>query len=410
MNLRVLHLVPSVGSKSGGLGPASLGLVQAQRECGLDSRIWCLEEADGSMEAAASYGLSGVLTAWPRSGPAVLGYSSRMHAELLSSSSSGFDIIHQHSMWLGYSHATASAARTIGCPTVIAPEGCLDAYALRLAKLKKWIALQLYEKRNLNRARCVYALSDAEASSIRAFGLTNDIAILPNGVSADWLERGGDGARFKKTFTIDPDKRIVLYVGRLHPKKGLELLIHAASGLRKLLGSWVIVIVGEGNPAYRKALVDLVEENGLQDLVRFVGPLYGQEKRDAFDAASVFVLPSYSEGAPMAVLEALAAAVPVITTYSSPWSELESNGCGWWVEATQEGIKGALHAAVQNSQEGLQQMGRQGRELVREKYTWRKIAEQTALLYQYLRHGGPRPSFLSTEDSPGREQADRKAA
>jgi glycosyltransferase involved in cell wall biosynthesis len=362
------------------------------------------------MEAAASYGLSDALSVWPLLGPAALGYSAQMHAELLSSPPCRFDVVHQHSMWLGLSHATARAARRSACPTVIAPEGCLDSYALRLAKLKKWVALQLYEKRNLKRARCIYALSDAEASSIRAFGLTNDIAVLPNGVSADWLEQGGGGASFKKTFAIDPDKRIVLYVGRLHPKKGLELLINAANSVRQLLSGWVIAIVGDGDPAYTKALMDLAREKGLQDLVRFVGPLYGQEKRDAFDAASVFVLPSYSEGAPMSVLEALAAAVPVITTYSSPWSELQTNGCGWWVEATQEGITGALHAAVQKSPEGMRQMGKQGRELVREKYTWRKIAEQTALLYHYLRNGGPRPRFVSPEDSPGREPADLKAA
>src|SRR5512140_3240628 len=131
MKLRVLHLVPSVGGKSGGLGPATLGLVQAQRECGLDSRIWCLDIEDASPEAADAHGLSDVLTVWPISRPATVGYSRKMHAELLSSKNLPFDIIHQHSMWLGLSHSTASAAHKFGCPTLIAPEGCLDAYALR---------------------------------------------------------------------------------------------------------------------------------------------------------------------------------------------------------------------------------------------------------------------------------------
>ena len=160
-------------------------------------------------------------------------------------------------MWLGLSHTTAAAARKFGCPTLIAPEGCLDSYALRLSRAKKWVAMRLYEKRNLDRARCMYALSDAEAASIRAFGLANDIATLPNGISADWLESTKDKGAFRSEFKIGAEKRIVLYVGRLHPKKGLELLIGAAGALRHLLSNWIFVIGGDGEFSYKKALLEV---------------------------------------------------------------------------------------------------------------------------------------------------------
>jgi glycosyltransferase involved in cell wall biosynthesis len=394
-NLRVLHLVGSVGRKSGGNGPATLGLVQAQRELGLDARIWCLNLDDGAAESAAACGLSDALTVWPASRPPALGFGLQLHRALLSSQNHGFQLIHQHSLWFALSHTTASFAYAYGRPTVVAPEGCLNPYALNISKPKKWLALTLYERRNLERAKCLYALSSAEAKSIRAFGLRNSVAVVPNGISGDWLSSKGDAARFRGKFNLNDGKRIMLFLGRLHPIKGLDLLLDASHELKRQLEGWAIVVAGNGDPEYTKSLMALTGDFGLQEVVRFTGPLYDQDKRDAFAAASVYVLPSRSDAAPVGVLEALGAGTPVIATRKSPWSDLVSFGCGWWVESNRHALRDALEDALRRNPEDLCAMGLKGRKLVEKKYTWRQIAEQTAQLYEYLTGGGAKPDFLA---------------
>ena len=160
----------------------------------------------------------------------------------------------------------------------------------------------------------MYALSEAEAETFRMYGLGNEIATVGNGVSMDWLESTGDGLAFRRQFNLDQGKPIILFLGRLHPQKGLDLLIQATFDMKDSAIEHLVVIAGDGKSKYVKSLRDLVRELGLQKTVRFVGPLYGGNKRNAFAAASVFVLPSWGDALSIAVLESLAAGVPVIAT------------------------------------------------------------------------------------------------
>ena len=131
--------------------------------------------------------------------------------------------------------------------------------------------------------------------------------------------------------------------------------------------------------------------------MKFVGPQFDQEKREAFAAADLFVLPSYSEGAPMTVLEALGAGVPVLTTKASPCEYLVTQHCGWWPEISESSIAEALKSALKQPIGELREMGKRGRDLVSDKYTWDKIAEQTLMLYDWLLERGPQPDFIVKE-------------
>jgi len=394
-SLRVLHLAFSVGWKSGGVGPATLGLVRGQRELGVDSEIWCMDIDDGSLEAAASYALQDAIRIWPISPPAVLGFSLKLHRELMSLSKPMFDIIHHHGIWLAYAHTTASFAKKFGRPTIVAPEGSLYPYALKMSEQKKRLAFCLYERRNLERAKCMYALSEAEAETFRMYGLGNEIATVGNGVSMDWLESTGDGLAFRRQFDLDQGKPIILFLGRLHPQKGLDLLIQATFDMKDSAIEHLVVIAGDGKSKYVKSLRDLVRELGLQKTVRFVGPLYGGNKRNAFAAASVFVLPSWGDALSIAVLESLAAGVPVIATKGCPWRELVTFGCGWWIEGNRQALLDSLNEALRMNPEDLRCMGSNGKELIRGKYTWPLIAQQSAVLYRYLVNGSVKPGFVA---------------
>ena len=128
--------------------------------------------------------------------------------------------------------------------------------------------------------------------------------------------------------------------------------------------------------------------------MKIIGPLFNQSKLDAFAAAELFILPSYSEGSPMVVLDSLAAGVPVITTKASSWNDLVEYNCGWWTEINTNAILTSLSEAIKLSKEDLQVMGEKGRKLIEQKYTWTQLAEKTIKLYEWLLGYSNIPDFV----------------
>lgn len=172
------------------------------------------------------------------------------------------------------------------------------------------------------------------------------------------------------------------------------MFLQALSQVRQHFSQWLFVIAGVdefGHLAQVQAEVTRLE---LQDKVRFVGPLFDQDKRDAFDAAELFVLPSHSEGAPMVILEALGAGIPVLATQASPWKSLIQNRCGWWTEITRNGLMGALEDALVLSSSDLREMGRRGRLLVKTSYTWMTVGGEMLQLYRWLHGNTQKPDFV----------------
>jgi len=306
----------------------------------------------------------------------------------------GIAVLHQHGVWTILSHVTVRWRKAHRKPTVIAAHGSLDDYALRRSQWKKWLALAVYERDNLRSATCLHALSETELANYREFGLRNPVAIIPNGISESWLDARSDPAAFRRRFALLAESRILLYVSRITPKKGLPMLIEALHRVRDLPGLWCLVIAGVDQFEHESEVRSLVERLGLNRWVVFAGPIFGQEKRDAFAAADIFVLPSHSEGAPLVILEALGAGVPVLTTKASPWRQLVTRDCGWWTETSADAIEAALRDALSRPSRELVEMGRRGRELVRGEYTWTKMADRTIELYEWLLGQRSQPSFV----------------
>lgn len=286
---------------------------------------------------------------------------------------------------------------TFGRPTVIAPHGTLEAYGLKRSAWKKRLARLWYERKNLRLASCLHASSKAEAISFRNFGLRNPIAIIPNGITDAQLHAAGEGARFRARYSIPPDKRLLLFISRLHPKKGLSLLFEAMALIREQLTNWHLVVAGSDEMGHRRELELLSERIGIRDLIQFTGPLFGSEKQDAFAATDVFVLPTHSEGFAIIVAEALGAGVPVLTTRGAPWEELRNHRCGWWVDVSTSAIQDALLDAIQRPRSELVQMGQRGKTLVAQKYTWSQVAGKSLMLYEWLLGLGERPDFVVTD-------------
>ncbi len=385
MSLSIVHVTPSVGQTSFGVGQVALNLCLEQGRLGNHSDIWCVDGDSDRRWASESTGVSlSKLYGFPTVGPRSLRYSPKLERFAYSEGGT-FQVVHQHGIWTWVSRVTNCMREVHGIPSVIAPHGSLSCWAIRRSNWKKRLALAFYEERNLRLAACLHATSEAEIADFRDFGLTNPIAFIPNGVPEQAVHSGGgDGERFRQQFGLPADRRIVLFLSRITPKKGLPMLVEAINSMRQEFNGWLMVIAGTDEFGHKAEVEAMIERLGLRQQIVVIGPLFDQIKKDAFEAADLFILPSLSEGAPIVILDCLAAGVPLITTKASSWQDLNTYSCGWWVDIDKEAVRDALLKAISFSPSDLARMGERGKRLVAQKYSWKNLAKNTDLLYRWM--------------------------
>ncbi len=315
-----------------------------------------------------------------------LGFSTDIHRIVRDEKA---DIIHQQGIWMYYSYATLIEKRNNPlCKVIIEPHGMLDPWAVHNSEWKKKIVGNLFEYDNLRSADCIHALCESEYKSIRKFGLKNPVAIIPNGITLP-LNSKYERHQVKKT---------LIFIGRIHPKKGLKEMILGLAMVKvqnpRLLESWEVHIAGWDQNGHINELKRIVNTYKLTNEVKFIGPLYGDAKERALCQANAFILPSFSEGLPMSVLEAWAFELPVIMTEYCNIPEGFKNRCAIQIDPSPESISKKLISFFQMSDSERIIMGKNGKVLVRESFTWDVIAKQTLELYNYLLKKGDKPSFV----------------
>jgi glycosyltransferase involved in cell wall biosynthesis len=296
--------------------------------------------------------------------------------------------VHIHGIWEAHCMIAADMARSSRRPYMISAHGMLEGWALDHKRFKKALYAALSERRRLQRAVCLRALSADEVNDYRRLGLTNPVVVIPNSVDPP----AGIGA--KLFWEAHPEllrKRIVLYLGRLHPKKGLPLLLQAWSRKAQKSEDLHLVIAGPDSEGTRALLETMTDELNLRSSVTFTGMLTGEYKWSALAAAKLFVLPSYSEGFSVAVLEALAMGVPAIVTVPCHIPEVSTHDCGWVVPPEVGELEGALNEFLELSRDDLARLGERGRRLVRQRFHPSVVGKQMAQVYDWLQ-GGVRPS------------------
>ena len=392
---RVTHLCNTVSRNSFGLGAVIFSLAKSQLRQGYDARVWCLDTPAEIADQPESSGfpLDRVMM-FPRLGPRSIGFSHRLFCGVEKESPGNDSVLHRHSVWTAVSAASKSWRSHRRGPTIVAPHGALGDLALRQSRWKKTLSLYAYERANLEGASCLHALSEAEAEAMRDFGLRNPIAVVPNGIAADWIATSGDSAAFRARHAIPPEKCVLLFLSRVTPGKGLPMFVESIRNVGRQFSGWLFVVAGPDEFRHERKVSELVDRYGLTESVKFVGPLFGKEKRDAFASADAFVLPSYSEGFPMVVLEALGAGIPVLTTTATPLPQLEGVGAGWRVQASTEHLTGALSDMLKTTKSVLREMGARGRRLVVEDFTWDVAGARLCSVYSWLTGREPRPSFV----------------
>ena len=291
-------------------------------------------------------------------------------------------VIHDHGAWLPSNAAAAWVARRAGVPLMATPRGMVTDWSLSHQAWKKRAAWHLYQKPIFRQASLFHATAPDEADDLRALGMTQPIAVVPNGVEMPDARPEGEAI----------DGKRVLFLSRIHPKKGLPMLLDAWAAVRPT--GWTLELVGPSENEHRAELEAQAAELGLDGEVVFAGPVDDADKWDKYAAADLFVLPTHSENFGIVVAEALAAEVPVLTTTGAPWQELEDHDCGWWTAIGTEALAQALREAVALSDEERLAMGRRGRALVAERYSWEHVAEQMRAVYAWLLGEGERPGCV----------------
>ncbi len=327
------------------------------------------------------------------SGPA--GYS----ADLLSvvKSDERSVVGHAHGLWNFTNVALHAWAGNHHKPYIVSPHGMLNQRALKYSRWKKIAAGCLFERKFLNDAGCIRALTEGEAQSIRSYGVKKPICIIPNGVDIPESYKVGENSRAVK--------RTLLYLGRIHPGKNLENLIKAwASSMKqspKITAEWRLNIAGWSTGDYKAGLRLLIGELGLHNSVVLSDAVYGHEKAALFRSASAFILPSMFEALPGAVLEAWSYSLPVIMTPECNLQEGCAVGAAIEIGVDPSGIARGINQAMSMSDIEREAMGRKGLRLVEKDYAWSDVALKMKMVYDWVIGGGTPPDCVIRNSDEG---------
>lgn len=292
-------------------------------------------------------------------------------------------LIHSHGIWMAANYWSANIARNLCVPYIVQPRGMLEPWAMSKKSLKKKIAMGLFQRRDLALAKVIVATSREEYKNIRFLGFTNPIAVIPNGIEFHKLpihDRPFEGGSKK-----------LLFLSRVHPKKGLINLVKAWASVST--AGWCLQIAGPDEDGHLSEVMVEARHHGIQDRIEYLGEVDGDEKIAVYQNADIFVLPTFSENFGVVVAEALSYGLPVITTKGAPWADLPEYECGWWIDIGLEPLVGALREAMSLDDAERHAMGERGKTYVK-RYDWKGIAQQTLEMYSWVLDQGPKPDFI----------------
>ncbi|MDF5727464.1 MAG: glycosyltransferase [Rhizonema sp. PD38] len=387
--MKVLHVIPSVAQVRGGPSLAVIEMVKALRNQGIDAEIattndngpnlldvplgqcieyqqvpvWFFPRFSPSFQALREFAFSSQLTTW------------------LWQSVYKYDLIHVHAIFSYPSTVAMAIARQKQVPYVVRPLGQLCNWSLQQSVRKKQIYLKVIEQANLNHSRAIHFTSQQEQQEVSQLSLNTPSFILPHGLCIPPTIKNAH-QRLRQYLNLPADEPIILFLSRLHPKKGLDYLIPALGKLTNY--QFTFAIAGSGSKEYESEIESLLIDHSIRENTHLLGFVKGELKDLLMQGANLFTLTSHSENFGLAVLEALAVGLPVLVTPGVALADLvEQQHLGYVAKLDVSAIASSLQQALEHPQEA-HRMGDRARQLISQRYTWDKVASNLSNIYSQI--------------------------
>jgi glycosyltransferase involved in cell wall biosynthesis len=377
MSINAIHVVPSISNESSGPSYSVVNLCRSLLESDVATTLVTLEGPRSSNKSA-------MIKSFPCSGyPMRLGRSPQMRDWLNKVSKDGsIDIMHNHSLWMMPNVYSCNAVKNTNVPLIVSPRGTMSERAMSNGSKSKKLFWPLIQRPALDQVTCFHATAMSEYEDIRRMGFQQPVAVVPNGIDIPDIRTPLRG-----------DMRTLLYLGRIHPIKGLDHLLQAWAAVQDRFKQWQLRIVGPDNKGYLSEMKQLAVKLKLER-IEFSGPLTGDKKMEAYAKADLFVLPSYSENFGMTVAESLASGTPAIVTQGAPWSGLNDINAGWWIDIGIDPLVVCLEHALAQTRTSLKTLGLNGRRWMASDFSWRNIADEMKSTYDWIVKGGSKPDCV----------------
>jgi glycosyltransferase involved in cell wall biosynthesis len=315
-----------------------------------------------------------------------LGISESMR-KALSTATTEADIIHSHLLWQMptiYPGYVLKGGRS-RCKLVMSPRGTLDPWDFHNHALQKRLVWFAGQRMNLAASACLHATAPMERDHFRALGFTGPVAIIPNGVDIPEV------AKFART---EDGKHRLLFLARIHRKKGLDFLLRAWRNIQDRAKDWELQIAGSPNGDHLQAMRTLAAELGVER-VSFLCPITEAQKWQLYRNADLYVLPTRGDNWAVTISDALSFGVPAIVSKEAPWQGLESNDCGWWIDLTVDALTDCLQVALRSDPAALREKGERGRQWMEREFSWSEVGRMMTATYQWIVTGGAAPQWVS---------------
>jgi len=377
--MQVDHVITDISQKASGPSLSVPRLCESLVSQGVDVRLHVLSSSNESDSVNVPLFQHKRWTWCPR-----LAASPQLYRALCASAQRA-ELIHNHSLWEMTNVYPGRAIRGTQCRLINSPRGTLLDGALQRSPLRKRIMWSCGQANAVKASACLHATSEEEAFSLKKLGFRIPIAMIPNGIDIP----DTSNASSEKT----RERRTLLFLGRIHPIKRIDILLRAWSQIETIFPEWDLIVAGPDNNGYLPKMCQLARHLQLRR-VSFPGPVFGEDKLRMLKEASLFVLPSKSENFAMSVAEALAVGVPAIVTKGAPWEKLDSEGCGWWIEHGEDHLVECLRHALSSSPAALHEAGLRGRSWMKREFDWNRIAQMMLETYVWVLGGGSPPGCI----------------
>ena len=373
--MKILSFVSSIDLSSGGPSRSVPMLAKGLAELGVDITLMAIRSENMNVHA-----LEGTTARLKVLEPS---FTRREIAQYLKDEK--FHLIQIQSMWDWPYHKVMVEARKLGIPYIVTPRGMLEPWSLSQKKWKKKLAWWLYQRNDVQKSVCVFTTAKMEAEHVTNLGITTCKAVIPNGIETD---------SYPCKTSVDVVKKQVLFLSRVHVKKGIEVLFEVWKQIHPDYEDWQLLVIGNGEAEYIHSLENRVECLGLKESIKILPPVFGNDKIQIYQESALFCLPSYSENFGMAIAEAMSCGTPVITTTNCPWNILNDTKTGWCIDLNVDNLERALREALSMNPTELYDMGQKASKLIYENFDYRNVTRKTLKLYEWLLNGGEKPEYV----------------